>query len=205
MTDLKNTREVTTLQVLRTQILKWKFGARLYTKGPIRILGKQPIFKLPGAKSKITLGEKVVLNSDAKKSNTALTFSCTLACGYNGHIEIGDNTMLNGVSITSYDKVSIGKNCQIASCTMISDTDFHPTDFRIREMEVLGMKISHADVNKSPVTIGDNVWIGWGCIILKGVKIGENSIIAAGSVVIKDIPANVLAAGNPAVIKRQLL
>jgi acetyltransferase-like isoleucine patch superfamily enzyme len=204
MAGLTNQRRITTEQIIRTQLLKWKFGSKLMTDGAIRILGKQPIFKLPGTKSKIVLGKKVVLNSDARTSNTALTYSCTLACGLSGIIEIGDNSMLNGVSITSYEKVSIGKNCQIASCTMISDTDFHPTNPEIRTREVLGHKISHSEVNKAPVIIGDNVWIGWGCIILKGVKIGNNSIIAAGSVVLKDVPANVLAAGNPAVIKKKL-
>jgi acetyltransferase-like isoleucine patch superfamily enzyme len=52
------------------------------------------------------------------------------------------------------------------------------------------------------IIIDDNVWIGWGCIILKGIKIGDNTIIAAGSVVLKDIPANSLAAGNPAIVKK---
>lgn len=200
---LSNQRIITFKQQFKTKLLKWKYAGKLETDGAIRILGNQPVFKLPG-NSKIVLGSKVVLNSDAVNSNTALTFNCTLACGLNGKIEIGDNSMLNGVSITSYQSVKIGRNCQIASCTMISDTDFHPVNPKIRERESMGYKIDHAEVNKVPVVIGNNVWIGWGCIILKGVTIGDNSIIAAGSVVLKDIPANVLAAGNPAVIKKNL-
>lgn len=200
---LTNQRKITFKQTFKTRLLKWKYGKKLETNGVIRILGGQPIFKLPG-KSKIVLGNKVVLNSDKKNSNTALTFNCTLACGLNGTIEIGDNSMLNGVSITAYERVTIGKNCQIASCTMISDTDFHPVNPEIRIRESMGYRIDHSEVNKRKVTIGNNVWIGWGCIILKGVSIGDNTIIAAGSVVLKDIPANVLAAGNPAVVKRIL-
>lgn len=201
--DLVNQRTITLRQKLKTRILKLKHGRKLQSNGPIRIIGRQPVIKAPGS-SKVILGSKVVLNSDAINSNTALTFNCTLVCGLNGTIEIGDNTMLNGVSITAYENVSIGKNCQIASGTLISDTDFHPVKPDIRMRESMGYKISHDEVNKKAIKIGNNVWIGWGSIILKGVTIGDNSIIAAGSVVLKDIPPNVLAAGNPAIVKKRL-
>lgn len=200
---LHNQRKVTFRQKVKTFLLKWKYGEKLQTKGPIRILGKQPVFKLPG-NAKIILGEKVVLNSDAKNSNTALTFNCTLVCGLNGVIEINDGTMLNGVSVTAYERVTIGKNCQIASCTLISDTDFHPVDPTVRNREAMGYKIDHKEVNKKAIVIGDNVWIGWGSIILKGVTIGDNSIVAAGSVVLKSVPPNVIVGGNPATIKKEL-
>lgn len=200
---LQNQRKITFKQKVKTYLLKLKYGDQLQTNGAVRIMGGQPVFKLPG-KSKIILGSKVVLNSDKRHSNTALTFNCTLVCGLTGVIEIGDDTMLNGVSITAYDKVTIGKNCQIASCTLISDTDFHPVDPSTRVRESMGYRINHEAVNKKSVTIGNNVWIGWGCTILKGVTIGDNSIIAAGSVVLKDIPANVIAGGNPAVVKKSI-
>ena len=200
---LQNQRPITFLQKLKSFWLHLKYPSKLNSNGPIRIFGQLPILKLPGTSS-IHLGHKVVLNSDRIHSNTALTFNCTLVCGLNGKIEIGDHTMLNGVSITAYKKVCIGKNCQIASSTFISDTDFHPVDPIIRERESMGYRIDYNTVNKAEISIGNNVWIGWGCIILKGVTIGDNSIIAAGSVVLKDIPANVLAAGNPAVVKKAL-
>lgn len=198
---LKNQRSITFKQKLGTILLKLKYGKKIETDGAVRLMGKFPVFKLPGS-SKVILGSKVVLNSDFVNTNTALTFRCKLVCGLSGTIRIGDNTMLNGVSVTAYQSVSIGKNCQIASNTFISDTDFHPVDPDIRLKESMGYKIDYAQVNKKPVVIGDNVWIGWGCIILKGVTIGNNSIIAAGSVVLTDIPANVLAAGNPAKVKK---
>ena len=199
--SLQNLRKITFQQKWKTQLLKWKFGNQFSSKGAVRILGKLPVFKLPGT-SKIVLGNKVVLNSDDDNSNTALTYRCTLACGLTGSIEIGDNSMLNGVSITAYQKVVIGKNCQIASCTLISDTDFHPINPLTRQKEVLGHSFDRNEVNKKPVFIGDNVWIGWGSIILKGVTIGNNCIVAAGSVVLTDVPENSLVAGNPAVVKK---
>src|SRR5580704_13247308 len=103
---LQNQRKITFMHMVKTQLLKIKYGKKLQTNGPVRIIGPLPVFKLPG-NSKIILGNKIVLNSDSKKSNTALTFKCTLVCGLNGIIEIGDNTMLNGVSITAYSKVII--------------------------------------------------------------------------------------------------
>lgn len=201
METLSNQRKVTWGNRFKEFLLKMRYGKALEVNGALRILGKLPILKVPG-KARVVLGDKVVLNSDFRRSNTALTYRCTLVCGLTGVIEIGDNTMLNGVAVTAYSKVSIGRNCQIASSTIISDTDFHPTDPTIREREVMGYKIDHSVVQKKPVNIGDNVWIGWGCIVLKGVTIGKNSIIAAGSVVIDDIPENVLAAGNPARVKK---
>lgn len=198
---LVNLRKTSWLQKLKMIVIKYKHGKAVQMKGDVRIFGRLPIFKIPG-KGKIIFGHKVVLNSDFIKSNTALTYKCTLVCGWEGIIEIGDNTMLNGVCITSYKQVIIGKNCQIASSTLITDTDYHPINPIIREKEVLGYKINFNEVNKKEVIIGDNVWIGWGAIILKGVHIGDNSIIAAGSVVVGNVPANVLIAGNPAVIKK---
>ncbi len=197
-----NIRKVSFESKVKKLFLKLKYGSAIQLVGRLRILGKMPVLKIP-KNGKIILGDKVVLNSDFKNSNTALTYRCTLVCGLNGCIEIGDNTMLNGVAVTAYKKVSIGKNCQIASNTIISDTDFHPTNWQVREMEVLGNKIDHKEVGKAEVTIGNNVWIGWGVIILKGVKIGNNSIVAAGAVVTSEVPENVIVAGNPAkIIKR---
>ncbi len=203
MEILTNQRKVSISQKIKTILLKLKYGNQIETDGPVRIMGRLPVLKLPGT-SKIILGNKVVLNSDNKNSNTALTFRCTLVCGLKGQIEIGDNTMLNGVSVTAYEKVTIGKNCQIASCSIISDTDFHPVNPSVRERESMGYKIDYNLVNKKKITIGNNVWIGWGAIVLKGVTIGDNSIVAAGAVVVNDVPGNVIVAGNPAKVVKSI-
>ena len=99
----------------------------------------------------------------------------------------------------------IGRNCQIASSTLISDTDFHPIDSKTRKAQVEGRPFSFDMVKKEEIKIGDNVWIGWNSTILKGVQIGENSVVAAGSVVLKGIyPNNSLIAGNPAKVVKVL-
>lgn len=123
------------------------------------------------------------MNSDFKKSNTVLTYK--FVTGYYGQIGIGDNTMINGACIVSYLNIKKRKNCQIASSSLISDTDFHPTELLARKNQVEGKTFSFEMVKKEKIVIGENVWIGWNCTVLKGVNIGANSIVAAGSVVLK--------------------
>ena len=79
--------------------------------------------------------------------------------------------------------------------TLITDFDWHDVDPLKRHMSEGG---------SSPVIIEENVWLGTNAIVLKGVRIGKNSVIGAGSVVSSDIPSNVIAAGNPCVVKKKL-
>lgn len=116
-------------------------------------------------------------------------------CDYGYNIEVGDNFFANyGLTILDVAKVVIGNNVQIAPNVSIY-TAGHPV---------------HPDSRNSgyeygiPVTIGDNVWIGGNVVILPGVTIGSNSIIGAGSVVTKDVPEWVIAAGNPCKVVRKI-
>jgi acetyltransferase-like isoleucine patch superfamily enzyme len=189
---------------LYPHIIKIIHKNKVSLKDKLIILGKFPHFKLP-KNGKVYFGNKVVINSDFKNSNTALTYRCKFVTGYDGFIEIGDNTMMNGTCIVSYKNIKIGKNCQIASSTLITDTDFHPIDSRTRRNQVEGISFSFDMVKKEEIKIGDNVWIGWNSTILKGVEIGENSVVAAGSVVLKGkYPNNSLIAGNPAKVVKVL-
>ena len=104
-------------------------------------------------------------------------------------ISIGEGTHFsNNISMIAQDSISIGKDCLIGFMTSIIDSDFHGIAPDQRKKEGLS----------APVTIGNSVFIGAQCTILKGVSIGDNSVIAANSVVTKSFPENVIIAGNPA-------
>ncbi len=116
-------------------------------------------------------------------------------CDYGYNIEVGDNFFANyNLIILDVGKVRIGKNAQIAPNVAIY-TAGHPIHPESRN--------SGYEYGIS-VTIGDNVWIGGNAVIMPGVTIGDNVVIGAGSVVTKDIPANVIAAGNPCRVIREI-
>lgn len=107
---------------------------------------------------------------------------------------VGDNSGVTNVSIQCFDSITIGNNVNIGNGTAIFDTNFHSLDWKIRSERNKDI----ANAITSPVVIEDYVFIGARCIIGKGIRIGEKSIIAAGSVVVKDVPPNQLWGGNPA-------
>jgi len=111
-----------------------------------------------------------------------------------GCIDIGDYCLISpGVRITSASRIEIGNNCMLANGAFVTDADWHGIYDRL---ESIG--------NAAPVILKENVWIGDSATVCKGVTIGENSIVGAGSVVTGDIPPNCIAAGNPAKVIREL-
>ncbi|MDO8316019.1 MAG: acyltransferase [Flavobacterium sp.] len=105
---------------------------------------------------------------------------------------IGENSIINeGVHINCRSIVNIGKDVHLSSNVQI-----HTGKLQIDKLSRIH--------SKAPITIENNVWLASAVIVLAGVKIGENSIVAAGSVVTKDIPANSLAMGIPAIVKRKI-
>ncbi len=113
---------------------------------------------------------------------------------WKGELKIGKYCLITpGVRIIAAESIEIGDACMFAHGAYISDADWHGIYDR---SEPVG--------NTKPIILKDNVWIGDSAIICKGVTIGENSIIGAGAVVTKNIPANVVAAGNPAKVVKNL-
>lgn len=117
----------------------------------------------------------------------------TIIIHNNASLSIGNNTYFAGDSkIYVSQSVTVGSDCAIAWGLTLIDTDFHDIKKDGRYKDKSG-----------PITIGNHVWIGANCTILKGVNIGDNVVIAAGSVVTKDIPSNCVAGGNPVRIIEQ--
>ncbi|HON15617.1 MAG TPA: acyltransferase [Spirochaetota bacterium] len=116
---------------------------------------------------------------------------------YNGHqgsIKIGDNVLImNGVRVSSASEIVIGDDCMLANFCYIMDADWHDIYDR-----------TSSPGKTAPVILERGVWVGDSAIICKGVRIGENSIIGAGSVVRKDVPPNCVVIGNPARIVKKL-
>ncbi len=139
----------------------------------------------------ITVGNCVHMSA-AKSENIWLTSWQWI--DHHGRIEIGDYVLLTpGVRISSSIHVKIGRGTMLASNAYVTDSDWHGTYDRTQEAG-----------KAAAIELGENVWIGDSAIVCKGVTIGDNSIIGAGSVVVHDVPANVIAAGNPARVVKEL-
>jgi len=147
---------------------KFKVSGRVAVKGP----------------GTIVLGDNVLLTGTMNSVCTLFT-SATDA-----RIEIGSNTVLNGSRFGCMQRIAIGEGCLIGDAR-IADNDGHS----IRKDR---RSVSGSELTAKPVLLADNVWIGAGVFILKGVKIGKNSVVGSGAVVIGNIPENAYALGNPA-------
>jgi acetyltransferase-like isoleucine patch superfamily enzyme len=114
---------------------------------------------------------------------------------HEGIVEIGDKTVIGQeCTISAYQRVKIGQQCVIADRAMFIDFDHGVVDVE-RPIRTQG-------IYKRDVVIGSNVWIGYGACFLRGVEVGDNSIIGTNAVVTKDVPANAVVAGTPARIVR---
>ncbi|MGX1543722.1 sugar O-acetyltransferase [Streptomyces adustus] len=114
---------------------------------------------------------------------------------YGSNITVGARTFVNH-NLTALDvaAITIGEDCQIGPGVQLL-TPTHPLEPQPRRDKLEAAR---------PILVGDNVWIGGGAVVLPGVTIGDNSVIGAGAVVTKDVPANVVAVGNPARVVRSL-
>ncbi len=175
--------------VCTTKISTVIYGRRLKVAKPYSIWGNIRFLMLgPGC---ISIGRNFHAVSARKRSLFNLFSPGDLTVIGDGRIEIGEHVGLNGTTIASRDRISIGDYTMIGPNTFILDHDGHSAWPPRDRWTTTG--------NTAPVVIEQDVWIGMNCIILKGVTIGCGSIIAAGSVVIKDVEPNSLYAGNPAV------
>lgn len=164
------------------QLLAARWHLRRAARLPlsVRLQGRA----LLAGRGQVVLGERLRLNGS--------TVRLELVAHRGGRIEIGDGTFINyGVSISAHELVSIGRDCNIGQYTIINDNDYHDIEDKFRTPP------------SQPVVIEDRVWLGARVIVLKGVRIGADAVIGAGSVVTRDIPPRSIAVGMPAKVVRQ--
>ena len=145
------------------------------------------------------IGSNFAMNNGIEGNPIGCYERCTFYVDKEAELTIGDNVGISQTALISYCSLHVGNNVKIGGGTSVFTTDFHSLDMSIRRTE--------ADTKYrkcAPVFIGDDVFIGAKCIILKGVTIGDGAIIGAGSVVSKSIPANQIWAGNPAKFIREI-
>lgn len=173
--------------------LKFTFWDVKYGKN-VRIIG--PMRLRMTKDSKIIIGDNFTAYSGYKSTIDSEHKNFLAAVG-GAKIIIHDNVGMTSTSIYCQEKVEIGNHVLIGADTIIMDNNFHSMDYSIRGTDKEGYQ-HEGTINTAPIIIDDNVFIGTRCIINKGVNIGEGAIIAAGSVVVTDIPAWEVWGGNPA-------
>ncbi len=141
-----------------------------------------------------------------RAGNLQIGRDCIINCridfdGPEGTVLIGDRCYIGASHLVCRERISIGNDVIISWGVTIVDHNSHAICWAHRQHDVTDWAAKAKDwthVTVRPVEIRDKVWIGFGATILKGVVIGEGAVVGAGSVVTKDVPANVVVAGNPA-------
>lgn len=200
------------IHILQTAYLYYKIKRpknttlRVYNYSMLNIASNAQIIMVP--KSHLEINMLNLKRNRTKACTLWLSENSTLVCngGFTmfegssivilpgGTLELGNKSYINESLIQCASSIKIGNNCAIASGVLIQDTDFHTI-----------IEEGFEKLNTKPIIINDHVWICANATILKGVTIGEGSIIAAGAVVTKNIPPFSLVGGNPAkVIKSNI-
>jgi len=145
----------------------------------------------------ISLGDGVILRSRDFGYHTQIAAPTKLMTDTpDARIEIGERSRLNGTTVHAKSQIKIGADCFLAAGTTIVDSHGHAMDAALR---AAGKRDRPA-----PISLGNRVWTGQGVIILKGVTIGDDVIIGAGSVVSTDLPPKTLCSGQPAQVLQEL-
>jgi acetyltransferase-like isoleucine patch superfamily enzyme len=141
--------------------------------------------------SVISIGHHVRFRNRYQSNLIGINHPCIFSThAVNAKIIVGEGCGFSGTTVGAFVSIEFGKHVRCGANTLITDGDWHLDDPRVGDPK--------------PVVIGDHVWLGYGVVVMKGVTIGENSIVGAGSVVVKDIPANCIAAGNPCKVIKML-
>jgi acetyltransferase-like isoleucine patch superfamily enzyme len=167
-------------------LAKWR-GVKFL--GACRFIGR-PHFKMH-PDTRIVIGNNCEFLSGHADNLIGINRPCLISAFNAGtEINIGENSGFSGTVVAAFSGITIGRSVKCGANTLITDSNWHEDDAR--------------SGSSKPIIIGDNVWLGVNTVVLKGVEIGANSMIGANSVVTKNIPPNVVAAGNPCRVIREI-
>jgi maltose O-acetyltransferase len=175
-----------------------KFNHNAYVHPSVKLMPNATIENLSGNAHLINIGENSVIRGEL------------LIFAHAGKIEIGKDCYLGEDSrIWSADSIKIGNRVLISHNVNIHDTNSHSLNSVLRHKHFIKLMseghpiVNDVDINSKAIIIEDDVWVGFNSTILKGVRIGKGAVVAACSIVTKDVPELVIVAGNPAkVIKK---
>ncbi len=174
---------------------KWFEFNGAEVKGKVNVFGKPCIIRW--GRPTIVIEDGVTFDSDPMHNDAGIIHPCTLSVTGDGCLHIGKNSGFSGVQICCTKSITIGNNVWVGANVTIYDTDFHPIDPYER------LKLN-TPAQSAEVVIEDCVWIGANAMILKGVHIGRGAVIAADSIVTKDVPEFTIFGGNPAKLIREI-
>jgi acetyltransferase-like isoleucine patch superfamily enzyme len=170
-------------------IIKYSLYPNVSFGKKISFIGFPKFRNKPGGE--ISIGSNCSFLSKPKSNMIGINRPCIISTQVShAKVLIGNHCGFSGTVIGAFAKIELYDNVLCGANTLITDSDWHTDDPR-------------SGISK-PIVIEKNVWLGEGVKVLKGVTIGENSVIGAGSVVTKNIPANVIAAGNPCKVIKNL-
>ncbi len=176
--------------LLRFNLYGVKYGTRCVVHGKLEL----KLFNT----AQVTIGDNLYISSGMCVNALCSNHKGVIYATDNATIKIGDNVGMSSPILWAHQSITIGNYVKIGGNTIIIDTDAHNIDYRIRRGQYTDWGVS------KPIVIKDDVFIGANCIILKGVTIGERAIIAAGSVVTKNVPPDCIVGGNPATIIKNI-
>jgi acetyltransferase-like isoleucine patch superfamily enzyme len=182
-----------TISQSRTQAWLQKFvrqNPQVQIGDSLRLVGR-PIFDM-APDARVRIGSKVTMISLPEGNLAGLSKGCSIGVEPGAKLTIGESCGFSGVSIYCALEISIGSHLTCGANVSIWDTDFHPLDAEARRAN------DRAAIQRKPVVIGNDVFLGANVLVLKGARIGDRAVIGAGSVVTGNVPSDEIWAGNPA-------
>lgn len=185
-------KKLTTYFFFLFNLIKFSLSGKINSSAKLRCYGSVDITIRKGAT--LTIGNNFTLVSGRTINPLGRNIKSAIRIDEGANITIGNNVGMSCVVLWAKERIVVGDNVKMGADVMVLDSDMHSLDYLQRRDH----RTDAVNAKAFPITIGNDAFIGTRSIITKGVHIGERSIIAAGSVVNKSIPADEIWGGNPA-------